>query len=68
MRFCNIAVESVENRFCVFYHPRSNLFRKQIKVAASCVNTDFWLDKITQESRYTLDLRHFVKNKFALGR
>ena len=32
------------------------------------MNTDFWLDKITWESLYTLDLRHFVQNKFALGR
>ena len=39
-----------------------------LKIAASCVNTDFWLDKITRESRYTLDLPHFVQNKFALGR
>ena len=39
-----------------------------MKAAASGMNNDFWLDKITRESRYTQDLRHFVKNKFALGR
>ena len=37
------------------------------QVVASCVNTDFWLDKITRESRDTRELRHLLKNKFALG-
>ena len=32
------------------------------QVETGCVNTDFWLDKITRE------LRHLLQNKFALGR
>ena len=36
--------------------------------AASRVNTDFWLDKITRESHHTRELRHWLQNKFALGR
>ena len=38
------------------------------QVVASFVNTDFWLDKITRESRHTRDLRHLLQNKFAVGR
>ena len=40
---------------------------KQIKVAASCVNTDFSLDKNAQESRHTWEWRHLLQNKFALA-
>ena len=36
------------------------------QVVTSCVNTDFWLDKIARESRYTPDLRHMLQNKVAL--
>ena len=36
-------------------------------VVASCVTTNFWLDKITRESRRTRVLRHLLQNKFALG-
>ena len=32
------------------------------KSAASCLNTDFWLDKITRR-----DLRHLLQNKYCLG-
>ena len=39
---------------------------QQTKLAAICVNTDFWLDKITRESRH-IQLRHLLQNKFALG-
>ena len=28
------------------------------QLVTSCVNTDFWLDKITRESHHTRDLRH----------
>ena len=40
------------------------------QVVVSWVNTDFWLDKITRESRHTRELRHLLQNttKFALGR
>ena len=38
------------------------------QVVASCVNTDFWLDTTTRESRHKRDLRLFLQNKFALGR
>ena len=38
------------------------------QVVASFVNTDFWLDKITRESRHTRNLRHLLQNKFAVGR
>ena len=39
------------------------------QVVASCLlSTDFWLDKITQESHYTRELRHLQQNKFALDR
>ena len=27
----------------------------------SCVNTDFWLDKITPESRHTRELRYLLQ-------
>ena len=40
---------------------------QQIWFVASYMNTDFWLDKITRESRYTRELRHLPQNKFALG-
>ena len=38
------------------------------QVVTSCVNTDFWLDKITRESSHTVEVRHLLQNKFALGR
>ena len=38
-----------------------------LQFVASYMNTDFWLDKITRESRYTRELRHLLQNKFALG-
>ena len=38
------------------------------QVVASYVNTDFWLDKITRESRHSRELRHLMQNKFALGK
>ena len=38
------------------------------QVAASCSNTDFWLDKSTWESRHTGESRYLPQNKFALGR
>ena len=31
------------------------------QVVASFVNTDFWLDQITQKSRYTRGLRHTLE-------
>ena len=48
--------------------PTFKLVLQQVKVGASCVNTDFWLDKFTRKSRHTQDLRHLLQNKFALGR
>ena len=47
---------------------RFNIYLATNQVVASCVNTDFWLDKITRESRHTRELRHLLQNKFALGR
>ena len=38
------------------------------QLVASCVNTDFWLDKISRESRHTSDLRHLLQCRFALRR
>jgi len=32
------------------------------------MNTDFWLDKMTWESRHTRELRHLLHNKFAKDR
>ena len=37
-----------------------------IQFVASCENTDFWLVKITRESRYTQNLRHLLQSTFAL--
>ena len=37
-------------------------------VASFLLSTDFWLDKITRESRPTSELRHLQQNKFALDR
>ena len=48
--------------------PTFKSFSQQIKVAASCLNTDFWLDKITRESHHTQELRQLLQNKFALSR
>ena len=38
------------------------------QVVASWVNADFWLDKITRESRHTRKLHDLMQNKFALGK
>ena len=35
------------------------------QVVESCVNIDFWLDKITRESLHTWDLRHIIPKRFA---
>ena len=48
--------------------PTFKPFSQQIKVAASCANTDFWLDKITRESQHTQELSQLLQNKFALSR
>ena len=34
------------------------------QAVASCVNTDFWLDKITREWQHTRKLRHLLLNKW----
>ena len=47
---------------------RFNICLATNQVVANCVNTDFWLDKITEESRHTQNLRRLLQNKFALGR
>ena len=47
---------------------RFNICLATNQVVASFVNTDFWLDKITRESRHTRDLPHLLQNKFAVGR
>ena len=47
-------------------HIQTCLAAKQVD--ASCVNTDFWLAKITQEPRHTRELRLLLQDKFALGR
>ena len=38
------------------------------QVVASCLNIDFWLDKIARESRHISELRYVLQNKFVLGR
>ena len=48
--FCNIAAKRMLRVLAPTFKP----VLQHIKVAASCVNTDFWLDKITREfSLYT---------------
>ena len=48
--FCNIAAKRMLRVLAPTFKP----LLQHIKVAASCVNTDFWLDKITREfSLYT---------------
>ena len=37
-------------------------YRATNQVVVSCVNTDFWLDKITRESRHTRKLRHLLQS------
>ena len=37
------------------------------QVVVSCVNTDFWLDKITRESAHAREVRHLLQNQFALA-
>ena len=49
-----------EKQCCAFYHLRSN------QAVASCVNTDFWLDKITRESQHTRKLRHLSAKQVEL--
>ena len=57
---CFATLLLLEKRSCAFYHPRSWL--QQIRVAAGCVNNDFSLDKITQESCHTRYSRHLLQN------
>ena len=40
------------------------LMFKPNQVVASCVNTDLWLDKITQKSRHARVLRHLLQNMY----
>ena len=40
----------------------------QVGVLQSCVNTKFWLEKITRKSLHTRELGHLLQNKFTLGR
>ena len=47
--------------------PTFKPFSQQIKVAASWVNTDFWLDKIMREPRHALDLDHLLQKNFVVG-
>ena len=63
--FCNIAAKWVVKLCCGFYHILTCLATNH--VFASCVNTDFWLGKITQESSLTEDSHHLQQNKFALS-
>ena len=44
---------------CTFYHPRSNLSCNKSRFC-KLWNTDFWLVKITWESRHTRDLNHLL--------
>ena len=56
-----------QNEFKSFNtHVQTSLVTNQL--VSSCVNTDFWLDEITRESRHTRELRHLLQNKFVLGR
>ena len=66
--FRNIAPERVNKHVVPVLPSTFKPVLKQIKVAASWVNTDFWLDKIMRESRHTKTLRYLQQNKFALGR
>ena len=34
----------------------------------SCMNTDFWMDKISRESRHIRVLSHLLQDKIALDR
>ena len=61
--FRNIAAKRVEKRCCEFYQPRSNLCFATSQVVANCVNTDFWLDEITRESRHRRKLCHLLQNR-----
>ena len=45
--------------------PRSQTHLATYQVVVSCVTTDFWLDKITRDSRHTGELRHLLQNRFA---
>ena len=46
-----------------FYHQRSSLCCNN-QVVGNCVNTDFWLHKITRESHHKRELRHSLKKSF----
>ena len=48
-----------------YYHFKQSI--KPVLQQVSCVNTNFWLDNFTQESRHTRDLRHLLQT-FAKGR
>ena len=66
-----IATEQVEKLCCAFYHNfLSNLScnKSGDQVAAVCVNTRERLTekKIMRQSHHTRQLRHLLKNKFAL--
>ena len=45
--------------------PRSQTHLATYQFVVSCVNTDFWLDKVTQDSCHTGELRHLLQNRFA---
>ena len=52
------------------FPPTFKLVLQQIRLAQvvpSCVNTDFWLDKITRESHTTRELRHWLQKQVCLG-
>ena len=66
--FRNIAAERVNKHVMPALPSTFKPVLKQIKVAASWVNTDFWLDTIMRESRHRKELRYLLQNKFASGR
>lgn len=59
--FCNITAKQVERRWCAFFaHVQTCLTTNQ--VVASCVNSNFWLNKVSRITPYTglRDLRKKV--------
>ena len=53
-------------------HALPPMFKPVLQKNKTCckmsVYTDFWLDNIMRQLRYTRELRHLFQSKFALGR
>ena len=64
----NIAAKRFEKRKCAFLPPTNQTFLETNQVVVSCVKTDFNWNYAGSSQVRTLEWRHLLQNKFALGR